>query len=296
MHINSLPSDCLLLFLNHFSIQEQIPLRLVCQHWKATIESLLARKKSLKLFGSLKNVRSYISDCIANGLQDDTDHRLKPSGADDDLIINVAYFDTEFCHLLFRLFPNIEKLLLCYGIVYPFHHVPYLLQHWQQLTTLSLCGRIYPADEGTVKNICRSIATNCPNLKCLHLLAGYFFESINSIHDLQLDSTLSRLSHLSLNAFPGDLVQILEQLESDCQHLYLNYIDFSSDQVNWLTSSSLSLKPLISTLQISGLHVHHTNVFANFLAVNFSELNCLKINFCRYPMVSYWVLLSASFH
>lgn len=283
MNINNLPSDCLLVILNKFPLQTQIGLRVVCHRWKSVIESNCERKRSLKLFGSFKNVHSYVEGLISSGTEHEPDLTLKPVGLDDDLVLNVAYFDVQVCHLLGALFPTIERLLVYFGIGYPFSHVPLMLQQWPQLSSLSICGNFYPAY--LTDEICHQI-NRMPKLVCLNLFAANFVHP-DELH-LPLNQQLPKLRHFSLYNFSGNIFSVLQQLSLHCESLALNQVELVPEHLKKVLCSSTSNFRLsnVKYFQIMGLQMNKATQLVEFVCDNLTELQCLQIDFCRYPIVS----------
>lgn len=240
LNINHLPVDCLLQIFSKFNLQEQITnLRAVCRHWKCTVETVLCRKRrSLKLFGRLKNVTDFSLTTLVDNTFSDQVYKLSPEigSLDDDLIVDSYIYcdDLEIYDFLGRLFSTSLQTLsvhLCWDA--PFTRLPLLLlQCAHQLTTLTLSGAIDYPHGGFTTQLCKTI-DKLPLLVRLDLLVIDLFlldnnkkgsnskvsEDIPAASmEVELPETLARLEHFALCNYKGDLVDVVLQLTPKLCH------------------------------------------------------------------------------
>ena len=150
--INDLVDDALILVLSLLSLQELVPLRIVCHKWNTSIQTICRGKQSLKLFVGYTAVGDYLRRNLAL-MVIEPELRLNRN---DDLVLNPnalisvcpdRRIDPAGSRFLVDLFPNIQKLYLGFDNIYAdnLYHDKFnfgtLISEWQhQLTTLLLSG------------------------------------------------------------------------------------------------------------------------------------------------------------
>lgn len=128
MCFHRVPNEIVMKILRKLTLQKRVCLRAVSSRWLALIESLCLEITSLKLIGSLDNVRDY---CISLTHEvhpsDLTYWKLKPIGSDDDLVvIRKDRFSHKSIDFLTGRFTNVKHLFI------HFHDEPL----WLQVSTL----------------------------------------------------------------------------------------------------------------------------------------------------------------
>ena len=182
-----LVDDCLMRILEHLSLQELLKNRSVCKHWQALIESqILSRKRTLKLFGGTHAINEYCRNVASFESSEVKQFVLRPAGSDDEIIIGAKWFNEEFSHLLLRLFPKIEGLVVFFDWDSPFKNGIATLIANYKLLSLSLLGNIKydPLADGFLYHLCQAINRSADSLTRLDLLCVNMFRSKEAIHVL----------------------------------------------------------------------------------------------------------------
>ena len=140
MHINQLDLNSLSEILSHLCIQEKLRLRSVCSLWKYIIEKSFLTKRTLILIESQIMLHEYCHVLLKLSRDDLNRFSLKPSGQDDDIWINGAFFHSR---VVTALFPNVQHLIVMMKSEVVLSHVSSLLSEWtNSLESVSLLGSV----------------------------------------------------------------------------------------------------------------------------------------------------------
>lgn len=113
MEITDLPDDILLNILDQFSLQFKLSLRAVSRNFSRFIEnSLVVRKRSLKLFSYRYDCIGYCKLITSNNLESFEHIKLKDIPADDDVILKVDQYTVP---LLSQMYSNLETLVVYFS-------------------------------------------------------------------------------------------------------------------------------------------------------------------------------------
>ena len=251
-NINDMPDDCLILIMKHFSLQTQISFRAICHHWKNVVELMCNQKRSLKLFGSLSELKDYVYLYLDDKVHFDfgntdpfqLDHlKLKPIGYDDDLIIQQNHFHQEFCDFLVELFPNMQQLLVFFRTRSEsgFDELPYLLEKWSPtLIKLSLFG-YRPISWNCIKDISfpkrmTQAISKLKRLQWLDLKAKHIFKEKKS----DAIPIIRRLKHLTID-YKRLPQYFLTSLSKECTSLSFNLSYYGLSRIDRISGVDLAL-------------------------------------------------------
>lgn len=289
MHIEQLESKHLLQILNHLSLQECIALLPVCRRWKSLVESITGALDTLKIvvadIDTTENTQIDYQQQLDRfslfHLNPAIDHHqtLTLSLSSSSISINTAS--------LIHLIPSISHLIIYFGPVHYLHRrkklhqmssstLCSLLEGWPQLRSLSLLGSISPlsTEEGV------RLAGAINSLVRLRRLDS-LLTSLCPLPLTRLTKTLSRLKHLSLFAYPGDISLALVRLGPSIRHLNLHqYFPMESNLILSELAPSLITCPHLTTslteLRIKGLA--SAQIFP-FITGHFRYLQLLDLAF-----------------
>ena len=280
MNINDLPIDCLILVFQKFSLQHRILLRSVCSHWNGIIEQQICQlKRSLKLFGCSKNVKTYCLQLICENSKENEYLKLnKAASKTDDLILINSNIET--FNFLARLFPQLEHLVIHFDADSPFKQLPHFLALCPNLVSLSLCGSVPCNTIDFVAKLSQAI-NSLTKLKRLDLLSNnLFLGDIKSSLPIEMPNVLPQLEHISLLEFQGDLCGTLKQLSANCKSLRLDSIPSLVEQLPKEILPNSKLTSTITHLRISLDKLENAKEILTFICDNFKQLEYLDFQCC----------------
>lgn len=253
MHINDLPTDCLLAIFAQLSLHDRLQsLRLVCAAWFTLVEEMAMRARSLTLLGAPASVTDLALTLINENAFESEERRLKKPGSpssisnltnsdqcyDDDLIIEGA--NPKVVFTLTMLFSRLETLTVHLSAGTPFPTLRLWLMQLPALRRLTLVGFIEHQEDGR-----RFLERILPTLNALdrleelHLLATNFFvvrlaeegdegdeegEERTVPFAPALSRVLAQLTAFSLAHYDGSLYSVLRALTpaTHCRRLRLD--------------------------------------------------------------------------
>lgn len=253
MHINDLPTDCLLAIFAQLSLHDRLQsLRLVCAAWFTLVEEMAMRARSLTLLGAPASVTDFALTLINENAFESEERRLKKPGSpssisnltnsdqcyDDDLIIEGA--NPKVVFTLTMLFSRLETLTVHLSAGTPFPTLRLWLMQLPALRRLTLVGFIEHQEDGR-----RFLERILPTLNALdrleelHLLATNFFvvrlaeegdegdeegEERTVPFAPALSRVLAQLKAFSLAHYDGSLYSVLRALTpaTHCRRLRLD--------------------------------------------------------------------------
>lgn len=277
--ICQLPDDCLRPIFEHFTISEQLQLRLICKHWCTAIENIFLCKKVLKIFGSVENAKYY--DLTVKKLKIFEENETKSeevvslivSGRGDACGSSVS---NEKSHFLAGLFPNI-KFLVVYCLHLVSIDVSRLLASLSDLSSVTLFGMTKTSPDQQTQTWLQ--ISQLEKLDSLHL-----FDMKSCSLPLEMLPRLSQLKHFSLSDYySGDIVPILASLQ--CKQLVLEWIKCPMDDFEQaLTKMNTDLGKSLTNLTMGQFYTTKFSPMDSvellpFICTQFTELVHLDLGF-----------------
>lgn len=290
LQLHQLDTKCLRRILSHLSLEELLKVRLVCMQFKVVVERICQARCTLKIVAYPEALEDYPLELTRFHLHDD--EYLQLNAKDTVTLPSLLSLS-----LLGELFSTVKHLVIYFGTSERStcrrqSHLNgrvlcLLLEQWANLFSLSLLGAIPPLTN--TEHFRLSAAIN--GLSSLRRL-NVFLGNLSPLPFTRLVPALSRLDHLSLFAYPGDISLVLRHLGPSIRHLSMQYIFplkiyFILDE---LTPVLLARPHLLSSITHLRLSKVATSTMLPFITGNFVNLHVLDLEFDTQLKVCMFVL------
>lgn len=264
MEINDLNDDCLLQVFAHISLNDILNLEFVCLRWKKVQKQICNRQTTLKIFGHISTLTSFVRNETIhfNQLQCCTFYK----SVNDYLVI--SKLDWSVCRLLVSKFSNIKMLLISGCHISKSVLLEFLLFQWKDLCCLSLVH--------LMGNVCwRKM------FLCIDTLPHLMHLSLFGVDDeLKLPSVLPQLEYFQLGRYEHTLLQVLTQLGTRIRVLGLYDSNLTLSCLSEVANLNSTIKHQVTHLAIKSDALKQAQAersLLNFICTNLNLLTSLEL-------------------